>query len=57
MRPNPDFSDLFAALNAEAAEYLLVGGHALAFHAVPRYTRVVFRTRPSGAGLVSSFHR
>jgi hypothetical protein len=39
MRPNPDFSDLFAALNAEAAEYLLVGGYALAVHAVPRYTR------------------
>lgn len=39
MDPNPDFSDLFAALNAEAAEYLLVGGYALAVHAVPRYTR------------------
>ncbi len=39
MRPNPDFSDLFAALNAEGAEYLLVGGYALAVHAAPRYTR------------------
>ena len=39
MDPNPDFSDLFAALNAEGAEYLLVGGYALAVHAVPRYTR------------------
>lgn len=39
MRPNPDFSDLFAALNAEGAEYLLVGGCALAVHAAPRYTR------------------
>lgn len=39
MDPNPDFSDLFAALNAEAAEYLLVGGYALAVHAAPRYTR------------------
>jgi len=39
MEPNRDFSDLFAALNAEGAEYLLVGGYALAVHAAPRYTR------------------
>ncbi len=39
MDPNPDFRDLFAALNAEGAEYLLVGGYALAVHAAPRYTR------------------
>ena len=39
MPVNPDFSDLFAALNAEGAEYLLVGGYALAVHAAPRYTR------------------
>lgn len=39
MRPNPDFSDLFAALNGEAVEYLLVGGYALAVHAAPRHLR------------------
>jgi hypothetical protein len=39
MPVNPDFRDLFAALNAAGAEYLLVGGYALAVHAAPRYTR------------------
>ena len=39
MPVNPDFKDLFAALNAEGAEYLLVGGYALAVHAAPRFTR------------------
>ena len=38
MQPNRDFSDLFAALNAEGAEYLLVGGYALAYHHAPRST-------------------
>ena len=36
---NPDFSDLFAALNDAGANYLLVGAHAVAFHAEPRYTK------------------
>jgi hypothetical protein len=36
---NPDFRDLFAALNAAAARYLLVGGYAVAFHAEPRFTK------------------
>jgi len=36
---NPDFRDLFAALNAAGARYLLVGGYALAVHAVPRFTK------------------
>jgi hypothetical protein len=39
MPVNPDFRDLFAALNACEARYLLVGGHAVAFHARPRYTK------------------
>jgi hypothetical protein len=39
MSLNPDFRDLFAALNAAGAEYLLVGGYALAFHAAPRFTK------------------
>ncbi len=29
MAVNPDFRDLFAALNAAAARYLLVGGYAI----------------------------
>ena len=39
MRVNPDFRDLFAALNDAGAEYLVVGGYALAYHASPRYTK------------------
>ena len=39
MAINPDFSDLFAALNAAGARYLLVGGYALAVHSVPRFTK------------------
>jgi hypothetical protein len=36
---NRDFRDLFAALNAANARYLLVGGYAVAFHAQPRFTK------------------
>ena len=36
---NPDFRDLFAALNGAAARYLLVGGYAVAYHAQPRFTK------------------
>jgi hypothetical protein len=36
---NPDFRDLFAALNDAGADYLLVGGYALAVHAAPRFTK------------------
>ena len=39
MPVNPDFRDLFAALNAAGARYLLVGGYAVAFHAQPRFTK------------------
>jgi hypothetical protein len=39
MSVNPDFRDLFAALNAAEAEFLVVGGYALAVHGVPRFTK------------------
>ncbi len=39
MSINPDFRDLFAALNENNARYLLVGGYAVAFHAQPRFTK------------------
>lgn len=39
MAINPDFSDLFASLNAAGARYLLVGSYALAIHAQPRFTK------------------
>lgn len=36
---NRDFSDLFAAFNDAAVNYLVVGAHAVAFHAEPRFTK------------------
>ncbi len=35
---NPDFTDMLSALSAEAAEFLVVGAHALAVHGHPRAT-------------------
>jgi hypothetical protein len=35
---NRDFSDMLSALSAEAAEFLVVGAHALAAHGHPRAT-------------------
>jgi hypothetical protein len=37
--PSSDFEELFAAFNARAVKALVVGGHALAFHGHPRYTK------------------
>jgi hypothetical protein len=39
MAANPDFRDLFAALNAAEARYLVVGAYAVTFHARPRFTK------------------
>jgi hypothetical protein len=36
---NPDFRDLFAALNEAGVNYLVVGAHAVAFYAEPRFTK------------------
>ena len=36
---NPDFRDLFAALNEAEARYLVVGAHAVAFYAEPRFAK------------------
>jgi hypothetical protein len=41
IRLPPDFLDLLTALNAAEARYLLVGGHAVGFHGVPRATKDV----------------
>jgi hypothetical protein len=35
---NKDFKDLLRTLNANAAEYLIIGGYALAVHLTPRTT-------------------
>ncbi len=34
----PDFREFLACLNAAGVEYLLVGGHAVAYHGYPRVT-------------------
>ncbi|MBM2812425.1 MAG: hypothetical protein HW416_3184 [Chloroflexi bacterium] len=39
MAVNRDFRDLFAELNGSGADYLLVGGYAVSFHAEPRFTK------------------
>lgn len=50
MTSNSDFADLFAALNAAGAEYLLVGAHALAVHGVIRGAKdLAVWIRPSAA--------
>ena len=36
---NSDFKDLLRHFNANAVEYLVVGGVAFIFHAEPRYTK------------------
>jgi hypothetical protein len=36
---NSDFKDLLLALNDAGAEYLVVGGYAVAKHTEPRYTK------------------
>lgn len=36
---NPDFNDIFSALNAAGARYLLVGGYAVGIHSMPRFTK------------------
>lgn len=38
MDVQPDFRDLLALLNEHGADYLIVGGYALAFHGAPRFT-------------------
>jgi len=38
MKVQPDFRELLALLNGHNVEYVIVGGYALAFHGVPRYT-------------------
>lgn len=39
MATNPDFKDLFAALSAEQAEFIVVGAHAAMRYTEPRYTK------------------
>lgn len=36
---NPDFVDLLRALSVARADFLVIGGYAVSFHAEPRYTK------------------
>ena len=38
MRLPKDFREFIELLNSNHAEYVIVGGYALAFHGAPRYT-------------------
>jgi hypothetical protein len=51
--PSSDFEELLACLNAHHVRALVVGGHALAFHGRPRYTKdldVLVEPTPENAG-------
>jgi len=39
MDVNPDFRDLLRLFNDAGSRYLVVGAHAVAYHAEPRYTK------------------
>jgi len=52
MPANPDFKDLFRIFSEEQVDFLVVGAHAVAFHAEPRYTKdldVLVRPSPENA--------
>ncbi|MFH2008671.1 MAG: hypothetical protein ABI333_18940 [bacterium] len=50
MKLQRDLREFIALLNSHGVEYLLVGGHAVAFHGYPRYTGDIdFFIRPSAA--------
>ena len=36
---SPDYEELFSTFNAHKVKYLVVGAHAVAFHAQPRFTK------------------
>ena len=38
METQSDFKELLALLNANHVEYIIVGGYALAFYGLPRFT-------------------
>jgi hypothetical protein len=54
---NPEFRDLFVALAEAGADYLVIGGHALAFHDQPRFTKdldIWVRPSPENARRVAN---
>ncbi len=52
MKTSRDFEDLLGYFNACGVEYLVVGAHAFAFHARPRFTKdldLLVRSSPENA--------
>jgi hypothetical protein len=55
MSLSKDFKEFIECLNKRGVEYLLVGGHAVAFHGWPRFTKDIdfwIRATPENAGRV-----
>ena len=56
--PSSDFEDLLACLNAVSVKAIVVGGHALAFHGHPRFTKdldvLVEPTEANAARLINA---
>jgi hypothetical protein len=55
MAVNPDFRELFSALNAAEARYLVVGAYAVIHYTDPRYTKdldIWIEPRPENAACV-----
>lgn len=52
MKTSRDFEDLLGYFNARGVDYLVVGAHAFAFHAKPRFTKdldLLVRITPGNA--------
>jgi predicted nucleotidyltransferase len=50
--PFPDFEEFIAALNEHGVKYLIVGAHAVAYHARPRATKdldIFIQSSPANA--------
>ena len=55
MAANSDYRDLFRVFSEENVDYLVVGAHAVAFYAEPRYTKdldILVRPTPNNASRV-----
>ncbi len=53
--PSQDYEEFIAALNAHGVRYLVVGAHAVAFHARPRATKdldILFEATSANAAKV-----
>lgn len=57
MKLSKDLKEFIGLLNSRRIKYLLVGGHAVAFHGFPRYTGDIdffIETSPENAALVAA---